>query len=279
MSCAAREFAQTTPAGALDVIQFTTCNPYACWLADCYAPPQDMLLTSEVLGVQSSGSCAGVCGQVVQSVSDNIAPMPPGSFSPASITANVSGIGSCGAKDKPALLVSEVVSWTWPTNGIMAAPLYITNNGDYVAQVTLSSASLDVCSVEPTNAFILPRSAQQFTLMCDQASVSAWYTASATYDPQTHPQGPPTLTINPMFEWQYQDLANNGASVTTEPMGMTVTILPASGPLVQTVTATPAWYWGVIAAIALVAVAQVALLILTKHKLMKMLGQAGVLPA
>lgn len=276
-SCAALEFAQTAPgSGELQVVQFTTCNPYYCWLADCYAPPQDMLLTSDVLAYQASGRCAGVCGQFVASSTDNIAPMPPGSFSPASITANVSGIGSCGAKTAPALLVAEVTNWVWPVNGMLAAPLFITNDGDYPAQISLTSASTPACTVEPGNSIVLGRAAQQFMVVCDQASVSSWYAASASYDPQTAPQGPPSLTFDAMFEWQYEDLARGGETVTTAPMGIYATILPASGPMTQTVTAVPTWFWLAVGGLALLIVLQLALLGVTKRRIRSALSRAGV---
>lgn len=276
-ACEALEFAQTVPSlDALDVIQFTTCNPYYCWLADCYQTPQTQLLPSDILTYQASSQCAGVCGQFIGSSSENIAPMPPNTFSPASITANESGIGSCGAQNKPALLVAEVTDWVWPSNAIMMAPLFMSNDGDYLAQVQLTSASLDICSVQPANALLLPRTSQQFTVVCDQASVSAWYTASASYDPQTAPQGPPSLTINPMFEWQYMDIANGGNMTMTEPMGIFATIMPASGPIVETVSGVPAWFWLAVSGVALVALVQLVLIAVSKRGVRKLLAQGGV---
>lgn len=277
LSCPALEFAQVdSTSEELDVIQFTACNPYYCWLAACYENPQYQLLTSDVLAYQASGNCAGVCGQFISSSSADIAPMPPGSFAPASVTADSSGIGSCGASVQPAMLVAEDVTWTWPANAVMEAPLFITNEGDYPAQVQLASASLAQCTVEPQNGLVLPRSSQQFVVVCDQASISAWYAASATYDPQKYPQGPASLTIAPQFKWTYLDLARDGATQTTDPMGITAVVMPPSGPIVVQTTTIPSWFWLAVFAIAILLVVQLALIAASKRSIKRMLSARGV---
>lgn len=277
-ACAAQQFAQTAAdAGSLDVIQFTSCNPYYCWLGACYETPLTQLLPADILASQSAvGVCAGICGQVINAPTINIPPMPPGSFWPASITANVSGIGSCGAMTDPALLVAQPQTWVWPSNAVMAAPFFITNDGDYPAQVSVSSASLGaVCALAPGNNLVLGRSAQQFAISCDQPTVAAWYAASATYDPQTDPRGPPSLTINPEFQLSYLDLVS-GSVTTTPPMGITAVITAPSAPMVVTRPAIPVWFWLVLAAALAAVVVQLVLIGRATRGVSRLLADQGI---
>lgn len=248
-ACAAQEFAQLTPDGtALDVVQFTSCNPYYCWLAACYESPSAMLLDSAVLATQSAaGACAGVCGQFVSAATTSIGPMPPGSFSPQSVTANVSIMTACGSKTKPALITAVPQTWVWPVNAVTEAPLYVTNNGDYAAQVSVTSASLAACELTPGDNVLFGRSVQQFAVKCDQAALAAAFAASASYDPRGG-STTPSLTVTPTFELTYLDLAS-GETRTTPPLGITAVLHPAAAPITVSRSVVPPWFWVAAAAL------------------------------
>ena len=263
LSCCALEFAQTSADGELQVIQFSACNPYACWLGDCYEPPQTMLLDSTTLLTQyGAGNCAEVCGQVLGQSTDNIEPMPPGSFAPkGGWSANQSRIGACGSQTQPALVVGEDTTWVWPANGYMLAPVFLSNDGDYPAALQLTSASTDMCWLASGDSTIVPaRGSQQVTIQCDAASVSAWFAASTTSQPPEYA----SITFASRFEWSYSPTIGGEPSVTTSPIGIDVVVTQAHGPIVVDRAVVPWWAWLVCAACIVLAIVQIVAIAKTK---------------
>lgn len=271
--CAAKEFAQVSADGtALDVVQFAQCNPYYCWVAGCFGGPDATLLTSDVLAAQSTpGVCAGVCAQQVTGASTYITPMPPGSFAPASIVANVATLSECGGAVDAAMLVAVPQAWTWSENSVMSVPFAVTNDGDFPAEVTVAASRVgDMCALSPSQTTLWPRSAATFVLSCDAARVSAAFAASATTN-SAKPRDPPSWTFAPAFQLSYLDTApgkTQGQTVTTDWMGITATVLPPAPPVTLSRRVLPVWWWLAAAALLLLA----AVLVVAVHKVGRRVG-------
>jgi hypothetical protein len=266
-ACPALEFGQQRPdTHELDVVQFGNCAPYACWLSDCFKPPSQQLLSSQVLAAQYSGSCPQVCGQFVQSNRISISPMPPGAFS---FTGDVAGIaaccsnppdcktnpvdcaenGTCWPPDQaccplyPALLASQYATWTEPVNGRFVVPSFVTNDGDFPALLTLSASSVPFCTVQPSSFNVLSHAVAQFNVVCDQAVVAALYSSQSS---QTQGSSAPKLSLAPEFTFVYPDMSNVGAdgpATATWTMGCGIDVGPASGPIYEQDVALPPWFW------------------------------------
>ena len=62
-ACYAQEFMQEGDGNTLEVIQFSKCNPLACWYGPCVARgPNERVVTTHMLETQLQG-CSGVCLQ------------------------------------------------------------------------------------------------------------------------------------------------------------------------------------------------------------------------
>lgn len=274
--CAAKEFAQVEPGGtSLEVVQFAGCNPYYCWLDACFAGPNAVLLPSDLLAAQSApGACVGVCAQTVGAASTQIAPMPPGSFAPSSVVANVATLTSCGAAVDPAMLTAVPQTWTWSVNAVMTVPFAVTNDGDFPAQVTVATSSEGaMCALWPSAATIWPRSSTTFVLSCDQATVQAEFNRSAKADP-TDPHAPLTWTFSPTFKLAYEDMApgkTQGTTVTTDWLGINATIVPPAPPIPVTRIALPLWWWLTIVAVSLLGLFLLAVVVRVTHSVRRLM--------
>jgi len=271
-ACPALEFGQQrADTHELDVVQFGNCSPYACWLSDCFKPPSQQLLSSQVLAAQYSGSCPQVCGQFVSSNHVSVSPMPPGAFS---FTGDIAGMAACCSNPPdcktnppdcavngtcwpasvaccplyPALLAAQYTTWSEPVNARLVIPSFVTNDGDYPALLTLSASSDPLCTVQPPSFSVLSHAVAQFSVVCDQAAVAARYNA---LNSQSAAQGQQsgsgaTLSLAPEFTFTYPDLSSvaaGGPATATWTTGCGIDIGPASGPIYEHVVQLPPWFW------------------------------------
>jgi hypothetical protein len=213
--------------GSVQVYEFSACNPYPCWLAECRDP--NALITSSLSALmRAPGACAGLCIDDVHASVVNLPPLPPGASYP---NVDVNEITQCGLA-LPPYIVGAGGSFTAALNSYLSFPLLLVNDGDQGTEVNLASCSVPWAGINPpANIYIPPRSHRTLALTLDEPSAVATVTVPRG--------GVTTVPVTTVFA--YPDVTGAGsqyASVTT--------YINLTAPQAATLVATqvvPFWFW------------------------------------
>lgn len=153
----------TTPRYIL--VEFPQCIPFFCWNELCWNTTS--LLPSYIRSSRNScadGICLNIQGVDRITVSDLTPPPNPDSFRPRQIL-----MSNCGRGHAPANPTLIPTQWTTPVNNTYALPFALTNNGDDILNMTLSSVSFNENFGATTPQFLTvgPHGSLQFNMFFD----------------------------------------------------------------------------------------------------------------
>jgi len=237
--CALDQISQSRgPNGAeLEIIQFASCNPSACWLASCY--DSNSLLTSDIVALQTGGGCQPYCILEAGTSNVNTPTLPPSTYS----VNNSATLQECGTDLKGPLLTVPPMSWKWAANSLMQAILPFSNDGDVPAIAKVTSVSVPWATVEPADGVIVAgRTVRNFVFTADRPTL-AGMEANA-------PGG--IVVLTPSVTLQYPDAEG---VIQTTTANITITVAPPGPRIQEPIDVIPWWFYaGVVGVVVLVVV-------------------------